>query len=193
MIAFLSGKPSRLGIDSLIIEVNGVGYKVFVPQKNILTQATKTEKLDLFIHSHIREDSFDLFGFVTREELSLFELIISISGIGPKIGLSLLNQGVAEITQAVSRADVDFFTAIPRLGRKNAQKLIIELKPKLGDLKELDLNAESGSLSPAISALLSLGFSRKEASEALRGLPAGLALETRVTEGLKNLGSKKIK
>lgn len=187
MIAFLEGHPEHLSADSLLIKANGVGYKVYVPLK--LKQGLKADKpLSVYIHTHVREDALDLYGFTTQDELKLFELIINVSGIGPKTGLGLLNYTVDEITKAVSAADIDFFTAIPRLGKKNAQKLIIELKPKLGSLEELDLNAESPETNQALQALTNLGFSKKEALSALRQSPSDLDLEKRISTAIKYLG-----
>lgn len=186
MIARLIGKPERLAPDSIIVDVGGVGYKVFVTPRVPLSEALIT----LFIHTHVREDTLDLYGFLSQEELQLFKLMINISGIGPRTGMLLLNQGVAAITSAVTKADVDFFTGIPRLGKKNAQKIIIELKPKLGDLTALDLAGESSETRDAIAALVSLGFKSKEAREALRHAE-GKDLDEKIKSALKNLGKGK--
>ena len=186
MIARLIGKPERLTPDAIIVDIGGVGYKVFVTAGTPIGDGLIT----LFIHTHVREDAFDLYGFVTREELQLFKLVINISGIGPRTGMLLLNQGVGAITSAVSKADVDFFTSIPRLGKKNAQKIIIELKPKLGDLTALDLTGDSSETKDAINALVNLGFKPREAREALRQAEDG-GLDLRIKSALKNLGKRK--
>ncbi len=185
MIAKLTGKPEILDNQSIILDVNGVGYKVFFnPKPNQLLPST------LFIHSHIRDDTFDFYGFSSKDELQLFKLIISVSGIGPKIGIALVNKGVEAITQAISKADVDFFTTVPRLGRKNAQKIIIELKTKLGGLKELDLTSETSETKEAITALTNLGFSKSEAREAIAAAPADQSLEQKINLAIKYLGKK---
>lgn len=188
MIARLIGKPERLTPDSIIVDVDGVGYKVFVTAGTPINQ--DQDRLTLFIHTHVREDTLDLYGFLSQEELQLFKLVINISGIGPRTGLLLLNQGVEAITSAVAKADVDFFSGIPRLGKKNAQKIIIELKPKLGDLTALDLAGESSETRDAVNALVHLGFKPKEAREALRQAEAG-DLDTRIKSALRNLGKRK--
>lgn len=186
MIARLTGQPDRLSSDSLIVDVNGVGYKVFVgPETKI-----GGDSVTLFIHTHVREDTLDLYGFLTAAELQLFKLIINIAGIGPRTGLILVNQGVEAVTAAISRADVDFFTGIPRLGKKNAQKIIIELKPKLGDLTALDLAGESTEIKDAIAALVNLGFRPKEARTALKQAEGG-DLDSRLKSALKILGKPK--
>ena len=187
MIAYLTGPAESLGADALMIRVGDIGYKVFVPAK--LRQGLKADQpISVYVHTHVREDALDLYGFTTLDELKLFELIINVSGIGPKTGLLILNFSVDEITAAVSKADLDFFTAIPRLGKKNAQKVIIELKPKLGDLEELNLAGESPETNQALQALTNLGFSKKEAISALRQSPADLDLETRIKTAIKYLG-----
>ena len=186
MIARLTGKPERLSSDAIILDVNGVGYKVFIAAGVLIG----SEPLTLFIHTHVREDALDLYGFVTSEELQLFKLVINVSGIGPRTGILLLSQGVAAITNAVSRAAVDFFPSIPRLVKKNAQKIIIELKPKLGDLTALDLAGDTDETREAINALVSLGFKPKEAREALRQAE-GIDLDEKIKAALKNLGKRK--
>ena len=191
MIGFLSGQPQPFTADSIILNINGVGYKVFVPAKVRTSIDTKTN-LELFIHTHVRDDTLDLYGFQTKEELNLFQLIINISGVGPKIGLALLDQGVQSINTAIARADVDFFTAIPRVGKKNAQKIIIELKPKLEDLEELNLIGDSPETKQAIGALIRLGFTKKEAKMALKEIVVDDDnLEEKITKAIKYLGSGK--
>lgn len=185
MIAKLTGKVERLTADSIIVDVNGVGYKVFVPG----SIGTAADNVCLFIHTHMRDDALDLYGFASREELELFKLIINIAGIGPRTGLLLLGQGVGAVTAAVAKADVDFFSGIPRLGKKNAQKIIIELKPKLGDLAELDLAGENSETRDAINALVGLGFKPKEARAALRQAETG-DLDARIKAALKSLGKR---
>ena len=185
MIAKLTGKPEALNHESIILDVNGVGYKVFVPQK--LLQSPPTT---LYIHAHIREDSHDLYGFLSLADLQLFKLIISVSGIGPKTGLSLLEKGVEQIKAAVMKADVDFFSTVPRLGKKNAQKIIIDLKSKLGSLKDLDLTETSGDSKEVINALIGLGFSRSEAKEAFDQVSDQPTIEAKISQAIKLLGKK---
>lgn len=185
MIGYLSGKAQSFDKDSILIDVNGVGYQVHVPQK-LIQKLPST----LFIYSHIRDDAFDLYGFLTKDELQLFKLIISVSGVGPKTGIALIDKGVEAITQAISRADVDFFTTVPRLGRKNAQKIIIDLKSKLGGLKDLDLTTDSSETKEIVSALISLGFNRQEIKEILPQLNGQTTLEAKISQAIKLLGKK---
>lgn len=186
MIGALTGKIFDASKNPLIIMVGGVGYSVSVPKGTFPIGKTIT----LFTHTHVREDALELYGFVTREELELFELLLSVSGIGPKTALPIVGQSVQAVTRAVGESDVDFFTTIPRLGRKNAQKIIIELKSKLGSIRDLDLSEESTSATKqALDALLSMGFEKKEAIGALRKLTIQDAtIEQKIRKALQYLG-----
>ncbi|MBU1085719.1 MAG: Holliday junction branch migration protein RuvA [Candidatus Beckwithbacteria bacterium] len=192
MIGQLTGKPIAHTPNALVLDVRGVGYKVFVSPK-LHQQALQLDKLTLFTHTHVRDDTLDLYGFMSLEDLKLFQLIINISGIGPKIAIALMDKGVENISSAISKADVDFFTAIPRLGKKNAQKIIIELKPKLGDLEDLDLLGESSETVEAIEALAGLGFNKNKASQALREITKpDDSIEDKIKKAIKYLGPKNV-
>ncbi len=170
MIGLLEGTVERKSANNLIIKAGGVGYLVFV-STSLLAKTNLNQNLTLEIHTHVTDDAIGLFGFLTQPELILFELLLTVSGIGPRTALNIMNQGVNRIEQAISKADVDFFTAIPRLGRKNAQKIIIELKSKLGSLSELNLDDTSSQNQELIDALVSMGFEKKEIIAALKKLP----------------------
>lgn len=190
MIGFLSGKIHIKLIDSIILLVNGVGYRVFVPP-NVYASLVLSTPTDLFIHSHIREDAFDLYGFKSIEELTLFNLLLTISGIGPKTAMLVIDKGVEKVQNAIMKADVDFFTSIPRLGRKNSQKIIIELKNKLGSINELNLLGESSEMIEATEALQSMGYTKQEAISALRSCPeTEESLEQKIKYALRNIGSR---
>lgn len=192
MIGFLSGKIQIKLPDSLILLINGVGYRVFVPISTYLS-VSASSPLDLYIYTHVREDALDLYGFKTAEELNLFQLLLSVPGIGPKTAILVIDKGVEKIKEAIVKADVDFFTLIPRLGRKNSQKIIIELKNKLGGLVELDLAGESSETLEVIEALRSMGYTREEAISALKNLPTTeLTLEQKIKFALKNFGRRKL-
>src|SRR3989338_4909081 len=125
MIGFLSGTIHSKSTNQIILLTGGVGYLVTVPP-NYLNILKVPEQTELFIYTHIREDAFDLYGFFTHDELGLFKLVLTVSGIGPKTALLVTDKGVGKVEQAIKNADTDFFTTVPRLGRKNAQKIIIE-------------------------------------------------------------------
>lgn len=171
--------------------VGGVGYVIFPPLK-LLARIHQGDSLTLYIHTHVREDNLSLFGFATLEELELFELLLSVSGIGPKTALTVVDRGVDHVRQAVAAADVSFFTMIPRLGTKNAQKVIIELKSKFGSLAELDLSdSAAGETQELVETLTTVGFSKAEALSALKALPShAVTVEEKVRAALKLLGKR---
>lgn len=188
MIAHITGTAMFMQHNPIVIDVHDIGYAVYVPQK-ILTTTSTGQRISLFIHSHIREDAFMLFGFSTGDELSLFELLLGVSGIGPKTALAILDRGSSAIKRAIIASDVEFFTEVPRLGKKNAQKIIIELKSKLGSSSDLDLSDEgSVDTKQIIAALVSMGFDSKEAKEAVKKVPSTGSLEEKVKQALKTLG-----
>ena len=188
MIGSLTGKVFFSGRNPIIISVGGVGYSVHVPPR-FVAKLKKDDTMTLFIHTHVREDALDLFGFPTQDEVDLFELCLTVSGIGPKTGLLVIDRGVSQVKQAITTSDVDFFTSIPRLGKKNAQKIIIELKSKIGSTKDLDLAGDaSGETKELLDALLSMGFKRDEAFSAIKKLgPEDKTTEQKIRKALKLL------
>lgn len=188
MIAQLTGTIIRMHHNPLVLDVHDVGYAVYVPQR-LLAIAVIGDKTTLLTYTHVREDALVLFGFSTEDELSLFELLLGVSGIGPKTALGVLDRGSDAIKRAIIASDVEFFTAVPRLGKKNAQKIIIELKSKLGSTSDLDLSGEeSQDTNQVIAALMSMGFDRKEAKEAAKKVPTEGSLEHKIKTALKMLG-----
>ncbi len=175
----------------VLMTSGGVGYKVFVPN-DIITLITLNSPLSLFIHTHVREDALDLYGFKTSEDLALFELFLGVSGIGPKTAIGIFGIGkIEKIKEAIVKGDVDFFTSVPRLGRKNSQKIIIELRPKLGSLSDLDFTGESGETKEIIEALKTFGFNVSESREALKSIKdfEG-STSDKIRQILKYLGKK---
>lgn len=192
MISYLSGTIIHKSLNYTIILVNGVGYKVFIPS-DLMSKLKLNTPCTLFIHTHVGENILDLYGFKSIEDLTLFELLISVSGIGPKTALGIFTKGTSDkIKIAIVKGDVAFFTSVPRLGTKNAQKIIIELRSKLGSLESLDLNENTGETQEIVDALKQFGFTPSETREALKGLshkdaPVG----DKIREALKILGKKK--
>lgn len=171
MIGSLHGSIELFDGANVLINVHGVGYRVHVPQ-GFREKYHRDETVSVFTYTHVREDILELFGFETLEELKLFEALISVSGIGPKTAIGVFGVGTkSQIIGAIQKADVNFFTGVPRLGKKNAQKLIIELKGKLGSLEELDLTGEKTLVdSDVLTALKGFGFTQKEAEEAVKAV-----------------------
>lgn len=190
MIGSLTGLPEIFNQNTLLINVHGVGYKVAVTGR-LIENISQTEKeIKIYIHTQVKEDALELYGFLSKDELLVFELLIDVSGIGPKTAILVLDKGEAQIKTAIMNADVDFFSSIPRIGRKNAQRIIIELKSKVGSLSELDLSGkENTERKELFEALLVMGFKKQEVSGVLRDLPENLiSMEQKIKYALKKLG-----
>lgn len=193
MISYLEGQVKWKGPNCLILVAHGVGYKIFLPTRVLANVAIDTA-FSVYTYTYVREDALDLYGFSSHDELSLYELFLTVSGIGPKTALAIFSVATAEkIKYAILSGDVEFFAAIPRLGKKNAQKIIIELRTKLGSLEELDISGDGMSAQQeVVEALKGFGFSVSEAREALRALPEhAVEVSDRVRLALKYLGKKK--
>ena len=191
MIGMLSGAVAAKDDATIILDVGGVGYKVFVPSDILIAKATIGDALQLFTHTHVREDLIELYGFLSREDLRLFELLISVSGVGCKSALGVFSVGKrADIAGAIMKGDVAFFTAVPRLGKKNSQKIIIELKNKFASEEDLDLSgAEGEGTGEVLEALKQFGFSKGEALAALRAVNGeGETVNEKIRLALKQLG-----
>lgn len=188
MIGHLSGSVVTRGTNPVIIDVGGVGYRVFVTPR-YGSRLHEGDRAAVFIHTHVADDRIELFGFATMKELDLFQLLLSVPGVGPKTALMVSDRGPDAIRQAVSTSDVAFFTTIPRLGKKNAQKIIIELKSKLGSIQELDLGAdESGETRELFDALTAMGFAKREVEQAVAKLDGeDRTMEQKIRHALKLL------
>ncbi len=190
MIGLLKGKVELLQRPFVIIDVNGVGYKVLVPE-NVYSKLSLEEKIRIFTYTYVREDALDLFGFLAAEDLSLFESLLTVSGVGPKTALNIFSFGERkDIIEAIIKGDVTFFTSVPRLGTKNAQKIIIELKNKMGAGQDLDLSGKDLlENAEVVQALKNFGFSVSEAQKAVREVKKeGISTEERIRLALKALG-----
>jgi len=190
MIGSLEGKVEFLDYPHSIVNVCGVGYKVFLPSI-LFSKLNLDQKIKIFIYTHVRDDALELFGFETGEDLKLFEYLISVSGVGPKTAINIFSFGNrTSIIEAIIKGDVDFFTNVPRLGKKNAQRIIIELRGKLGSDGELNLSEEDKKANSEITqALKTFGFSAREAQEAIKAVrDQGKTTEEKIRYALKYLG-----
>jgi len=187
MIARISGTLVEKHPLYGIIDVNGVGYKVFATLPT-LGHTPVGEKITLHTHSHIRENSQDLYGFEDKEEQILFELLISVSGIGPKSALGILNIAQPKsLKKAIAAGDTTHLTKVSGIGKKSAQKIIIELKDKLGDLQEGDVALMQEEVD-TMDALKALGYGEKEIRDALQKIPRDVTgHQDRIKETLKLL------
>src|SRR3990167_7940085 len=190
MIGYLAGNVIIRNDPHLIIDVNGVGYKIHAASDVLSSVGELGSSLKLFTYTHVREDALELYGFSKYQDLKLFESLINVSGVGPRTAIGIFAIGTGdEIIKAIIDADVSFFSGVPRLGSKNAQKIIIELKNKAGG-GELDLSDSSNhSRNEVTSALKTFGFSAGEINEAMRNIDVhGKKTEEQIKEALKYLG-----
>ena len=190
MIGSLKGTVELLDNPYTIVNVGGVGYRVLL-YNSLFSEIKLNDQIKLYTYTHVKEDALDLFGFLSLEDLKLFENLISVSGVGPKTASGLFSHGSRnEIVEAIIKGNVDFFTNVPRLGKKNAQKIIIELKNKMGSFEDLDLSEEGQKInSEVIAALKGFGFSTREAIEASKGIKdQGETITDKIKLALKQLG-----
>jgi len=190
MIATLEGILEYRGNDYVIINVGGIGFRVYVSGSTLGQLGTVKGKVSLYTHLHVREDNISLYGFASNEELSLFRNLISVSGVGSKVALTLLSAlNPEQVVMAIASGDIDFISQAPGIGKKMAGRLIVELKGKLE--KEwtetaLPLAPESADV---IAALTGLGYSLTEATKAISKLPnsEGLSLEEKIKLALQQM------
>lgn len=166
MIAHLRGKLVQKDPARLVVDVNGVGYEVFVPLTTFTALPDTGSEVSIDIHTHIREDLIALYGFSTRRERHIFEKLMTISGIGPKLAVTILSGGsVEDLVAAVKRSDLARLTAIQGVGKKTAERIILELKDKLQEFPEAQ--AKSSVEIDVLSALENLGYNRVLGESAL--------------------------
>ena len=188
MIAFLRGTILSRFPDSIILDVNGVGYRLRVPSSTLGLVGDPGTSAELYTHLHVREDDLSLFGFATSDELDLFELLLSVSGIGPKVALGILSSASPnEIRSAIAQGNLDILSGIRGIGKKTAQRLVLELKGKVELGEEI---TELSALDQEVAAtLINLGYSAAEAQRAARAVaPLGKTLEERLRAALQYLG-----
>jgi Holliday junction DNA helicase RuvA len=181
MIGYLRGKTIRQDIKSILLDVNGVGYKVFTNGAGLDSK----NEIELFTYLAVRENALDLYGFATKDELEFFELLLTVSGIGPKSAMAILSvASIATLKTAISTEDSGHLTKVSGIGKKNAEKIVLELKDKIGTYV-FDGKIESHD-SDAIEALKALGYSEKESREALKKAE-GKNTEEKIKSALKRL------
>ena len=172
---------------NLIIETAGIGYRVFVTAET-LAKYSESMAISLWTTQIVREDTNDLYGFETLADQDLFELLLGVSGIGPRSALGVMNVAtLGTIARAVTNNDVGYLTKISGIGRKTAEKIILELRDKLSNLMIHDGDAPSND---TLDALIALGYSESSAREALRSIDGGLDTQTKIREALKMLNKK---
>jgi len=184
MIGSLRGKAIGFVRDTVIVEVQGVGYGVFVPV-SVLADIQENDELFLYTYLAVRENAQDLYGFPTKDDLSWFTLLLSVSGIGPKSALSILNAvDVPSLERAIAGKDAASLSRAFGIGKKTAEKIVLELREKVSVPESGP--AESGTDAEVIDALVSLGYSLREARDAVRAIPGGIeGTEGRIREAIR--------
>lgn len=158
MIGFISGNIIEKFSRQLLIERRGIGYRVFVTEE-IFEKSKTGEEIKLFIHTAVREDDISLYGFPTKETLLFFELLLTVTRVGPKLALDIMNVSLPRLKNAISKKDIVFLASIPGVGRKTAERVIVELKEKVSGDIEIDGQTKEVS-DDVIQALMKLGFER---------------------------------
>lgn len=193
MIATLEGILEHCGIGSVVIKVGGVGIQVYVPSLTLSRLGVIGDKVSLYTHLYVKEDNISLYGFASSEEVAMFKNLISISGIGPRIALALLSKLSAEqLATAIISGNVALIDQVPGIGKKMANRLVVELRDKLErEWKEAALPLAPED-SDAIAALTSLGYSLREVIQVVSSIPnsSELSLEEKVKTALQELASK---
>lgn len=200
MLAYVKGSLEIKTKGYIVVETNGIGYKIFMPESTIEELGAVGEKVKIFTFMRVREDDVSLYGFLTNEELRMFELLLSVSGIGAKGALTILsNITPSQFALAVISNDVGMLKKLPGIGPKTAQRTILELKDKLKKEQEITVSTEEESsfqeailedekVSEAVSALQVLGYSKKEIVQALEKVDMkSLSVEDIIRKGLGNL------
>lgn len=189
MIAHVRGKIEEKFGSSLIIDVNGVGYEITVPVPDFEASNLNEEKKFYTYHS-VRENAEELYGFSSLTAKKLFELLISVQGIGPKAGIAILSLAEAEeVRNAIANADVGFISKASGVGKKSAERVIVDLRDKVGIPSRygvMEAEVKKSSKDEALDALMALGFSLKEATMALEKIDSSLSVEERIKLALKN-------
>jgi len=202
MIASLTGRLAFKAPTHLVLDVQGVGYEVFICLSSDYWLPNLSESISLSVHTHVREDAIQLFGFLTSQEKDAFVLLTSVSGVGPKLALSVLSAlPVSDLVSAIQAEDVEKLTTVPGIGNKSASRLVLELKDKVGKLHPGLLPANDSprqgqdvTFDDALSALVNLGYRPQDAKEALKQVkkvnPEPIVLKDMIRESLKELAKR---
>lgn len=192
MYYYIKGEFVKKGDSFIVIDVGGVGYKIFTSAMAMGKMPEVGEEAKVYTYLHVREDVFDLYGFPTNEELVMFQNLISVSGIGPKVGIAVLSSLTpSEISVAILKKDTKAITKSPGVGPKVAERIILELKNKVNDIdvipEEYGTFDTTDTENEAVLALVSLGYSQVEAKKAVGLVSGDLGVEEIIKEALKKL------
>ncbi len=210
MIASIKGNLTFKSPNHIIIDVGGIGYQVFVPLSSYYSLPEVGNPLRMNIHTYLKEDAIQLYGFLTKEEKDIFLYLIGITGIGPRLAINILS-GIStyDLVKAISEGNLVALNAIPGVGKKTAERLILELREKIGAIQDSGLKPQDSKYEDALSALVNLGYKRSHAEESLkqftshssqltvkiqdselRSMGSDLSVEEMIKEALKALHRK---
>jgi Holliday junction DNA helicase RuvA len=175
MISYLKGNILKKTDKGIVLDIGNLGYFVHL-SRTLLEETHEKEELELFIHSHIREDAFDLYGFINWAELTFFEQLLSVNGVGPKVAMEIITLPVEDVKKAIINKDIAFITRIKGIGKKTAERVVLELKGKIDvtDISGLDRkykHIENDINDDITEALMKFGYSKQQVKKALRDLP----------------------
>ncbi len=190
MIASLQGTVTDKGESFFVVETGGVGFKVHVPAPLVARWGTLGKHVQLYTHLHMRENEVSLYGFETRKELVFFQSLLGVSGIGPKVALGALSAGhVDALRAAIAAGDSDALTQLPGIGKKTAQRIILDLRGKLEAAELAPVSPFSPADADVIAALISMGYNDTEARATVASLPdEEMSVEDRLLLALRHLG-----
>lgn len=186
MIAHISGKIVEKFLNSVIVDVNGVGYEIIIPA-NEFNKVLLNDGVKFYTYHNITERSQELFGFSSLSAKKLFELLITVQGVGPKAGIAIMNLGEAnDVRNSIASENIKFIQKASGIGKKTAERVVLELKDKVGGVSNIsDTNIDISMGDEALEALVALGYSLSEATKSLEDVPRDLSTEERITIALK--------
>jgi len=189
MIGQLTGNTIHNGDHFIILNVNGVGYKVFTSTESMNFLTKNPLDATLWTHLVVKENALDLYGFISQQELNFFELLITVSGVGPKSALSVLSlAGIETLHKAIVSNNSEYLTKVAGIGRKSAEKIVLELKDKLSKLGDILPNKNLDEETDVLNALQALGYSLREAREAIKKIPLDITdTGEKIKQSLKQL------
>ncbi len=192
MIASLFGEVTQKSLNSVVIDVGGVGYELFISAQEF-AELNVGDKQKLYVHESIREDAYDLYGFISEKSEKLFKLLISVKNVGPKAGLALLSIGPPEkVEKAIASGDLALLTSAKGIGKKAAEQLIVELRDKVGlvassEAEDIVYRGAIDTTDEALQALVSLGYSEQDAAAFLKKVDPSLPVNERLKLALKGV------
>ena len=197
MISYIKGTLEAKNLDNVIIDVGGIGYKIFMSVKSMNTLGDMGKEVKIYTYMRVREDDISLYGFCTNEELKMFEQLLGVSGVGAKLALSILsNISPSSFALAIITEDINTIKSLPGIGAKSAQRIILELKDKMKTQDAIEtefiptkIEIKDDKTKDAIDALQVLGYAKKDIDSVISQIDVtGLSVEDIIKQGLKHLG-----